>query len=83
MNEKFDCSKYIARTFQKRQLSAKDVANKMQQNLLQIFALFGTVLQEKMQQMLLKQCFCLLQNFALFVNFYLAAVATIKAVGCQ
>ena len=47
MNEKFDCSRYIA-----------------------------TPVARKMQQKLLKQFFCLLQNSALFVSFYLAAVAT-------
>ena len=47
MNEKFDFSKYIASPVQIRQKYATNVANKMLQNVLQIFALFGQVLQEK------------------------------------
>ena len=47
MNEKFHCSKYISTPNQIMQISATFVANKMQQNLSQIFASFGQVLQEK------------------------------------
>ena len=61
MNEKFDCSKYIGTIVQIRQIYATNIANKMQQNLLQlrlfqhVFQLFLLSIARKMQQKLLKQ----------------------------